>query len=246
MVSGAIISADSVIIKVEPFHKDWFAMMSATDLTQCIPIIQKAERYFTGRANTLATARAVFKRAFSQHLVEMQEDAALSRYGLTMKEFLRTGKKRLSEKMFESIRQKIEETKAGCEFIVTGFDSMKRPHIFHVTEEGKDGVYDKPGYCCIGTGKWAAETILYSLGQSLDLDLHQTIFNLCAAKFMAEKSSDVGKTTYLYARKQGSLTFAHVSGMIETIREAWEHGGCPRVPEGIIKTLANIYQPRCD
>ena len=145
MVSGAIISADSTTLKIEPFHKDWMAMMAADDLTQCIPIIDKAAKYFTGRANTLATARAIFKRAFSQHLIEMQEDAALSRYGMTMKEFLRTGKKKLSEKMYESIHQKIDETKVGCEFIVAGFDSLERPHIFHVTEEGKDGVYDRPG-----------------------------------------------------------------------------------------------------
>jgi len=220
--------------------------MMAGDLTQCLPIIQKAEKYFTGRANTLATARAVFKRAFSQHLVEMREDAVLSGYGLTMKEFLRTGKRRFTENLFESICKKIAEVKANCEFIITGFDSQKRPHIFNVTEEGKDGVYNKPGYYCIGTGKWAAETILYTLGQSVDLNLYQTIFNVCAAKFMAEKSSDVGKATYLYARKPGSNVFTQVSGMIETIRGAWENDGCPRIPEGIIKALTDIYYPRCE
>lgn len=249
MVSGGIIAADSVTVKLEPFHNDWFAMMSADDLTQCIPIIEKAEEYFTGRANKLGTARAVFKRACSQHLVEMQEAAALSRYGLTMKEFLRTGKKRLSEKMFESIRRKIEETKASCTFLVAGFDSLKRPHIFEVSED-KDGgitdhVYDKPGFCAIGSGKYIAETILYSLGQTTDRTFYETIFNVCAAKFMAEKASDVGKVTYVLCKKQGSFMFAHGYGMIEEIREAWEKNGCPRVPEGIVRTIENIYHPRC-
>jgi hypothetical protein len=239
-------SADSVIVKVEPFHKDWFAMMSADDLTQCVPIIERAAEYVAGRANKLHTIRLAFKRAFSQHLVEMQEDAALSRYGLTMREFVKNGKKRLSEKMYESIRKNIDEVKVGCEFIVVGFDSLKRPHIFHVTNEGKDGVYDKPGYHCIGSGALVAEAMLYYFGQSIDRTFHETIFNLCAAKFMAERCAGVGKATYLYARKSGSNAFVYVSGMMEGIRAAWDERGCPRVPEGIVQTIGNVYHPRCE
>jgi 20S proteasome alpha/beta subunit len=244
-VSGAIISADSLTVKVEPFHKEWFAMM-AGDLGQCVPIIEKAAGYFAGRANKLSTARKVFKRGFSQHLVEMQEDAALSRYDMTMKEFIRTGKKRLSERMLESIRKQIEETKTGCEFIVAGFDSLKRPHLFHITEEGKDIVCDKPGYCAIGSGKWVAETILYSLKQSIDRTFAETIFNVCAAKFMAEQADGVGKASYLVAKKAGSTSFHYVFGMTEAIRDAWERVGCPRIPEGIISTISNTYHPRCE
>jgi hypothetical protein len=250
MVSGGIISADSVTIKIEPFHKDWFAMMSADDLTQCTPIIEKAGEYFAGRANKLGTARMVFKRAYSQHLVEMRESAALSGYGLPMKEFLKNGKKKLSEKMYESIRQRIDKVKAKCDFIVAGFDSLGLPHIFEVSENDEGGVtdhvYDKPGFCAIGSGKWVAETILYSLGQSMDRSFYESIFNVCAAKFMAEESTDVGKTTHLVCKKQGSFMFAHVYGMVEEIRKAWEERGCPRVPEGIISTIENVYHPRCE
>lgn len=224
-------------------------MMSADDLTQCIPIIEKAGEYFTGRANKLGTVRKIFKRAYRQHLIEMQEDAALGRYGMTMQEFTRRGKKNLSEKMYEGIRQKIEGVRVKSDFLIAGFDGVKRPHIFKVSEgdsgEIVDSVYDKPGFCAIGSGTWIAETILYSLGQAVDSTFHETIFNTCAAKFMAEKASDIGKATYLYSKKPGSSVFMNVGGMIEAIRDAWEKSGCPRVPDGIIKDIANIYHPRC-
>lgn len=249
MVSGAIISADRVMVKLQPFHKDWFTMMSADDLTQCAPIIEKAREYFTGRANKMATARAVFKRAYSQHLVDMREDAGLSGYGLSMKEFRKDGRKKLSERMYESIRKQMEEVRAGCTFLVAGFDLFGLPHIFEVSEN-KDGgvtdhVYDNVGLCAIGSGQYIAETILHSLGQTYHLDFHQTIFNVCAAKFMAEKASGVGKATWVYCKKRGSSVFAHASGMVEKIREEWDKKGCPRVPEGIAAQI-QIYNPRCE
>jgi hypothetical protein len=239
-------SADSVIVKVEPFHKDWVAMMSADDLTQCIPVIERAAEYVAGRANKPHTIRSAFKRAFSQHLVEMREDAALSHYGLTMKEFIKSGKKRFNERMFQSICKNMDDVKLGCEFIVAGFDSLTRPHIFHVTNEGKDSIYDKPGYHCIGSGSLVAESILYYFGQSIDRTFHETIFNVCAAKFMAERCAGVGKATYLYARKYGSNAFAYVSGMVEGIRASWDERGCPRVPEGLIRSIGDVYHPRCE
>jgi hypothetical protein len=250
MVSGGIISADRVMVKLQPFHKEWFTMMSADDLTQCTPIIEKAREYFTGRANRLATARAVFKRAYSQHLVGMREDAALSGYGLSMKEFLKDGRKKLSERMYESIRKQIEEVKVGCTFLIAGFDLFGLPHIFEISEN-KDGgvtdhVYDNIGFAAIGSGKYIAETILYSLGQTTRRDFHQTIFNVCAAKFMAEKASDVGKPTWVYCKKRGSSAFAHASGMVEKIREEWDKKGCPRVPEGIVTQIKSIYNARCE
>ena len=73
MVSGGIVAMDGSTIKAEPFHKDWTAMISG-DLTQCVPIIDKAKEYFAGRKNTLPVARSVFKEPSS---------ATLSRCGRT-------------------------------------------------------------------------------------------------------------------------------------------------------------------
>jgi hypothetical protein len=176
MVSGGIISVDMSFVKAEPFHANWTAMMAADDLTQCVAIIEKAKEYFRNRNNTLSVARSVFKRAFQRHLVEMREDAVLSGYGMTMEEFNKHGKRRFTERKFEALCDRLEAIDPKCEFLVHGFDSFKRPHIFRVYGVGSDQVLDKPGFCAIGSGTWAADTILHYLGQSVETTLEETIF----------------------------------------------------------------------
>src|SRR5438552_3397229 len=97
MVSGLISSADACTVKMEPFAKDWVAMMAADDLTQCIPVIERASRYFQNRANTLQVARNCLKRAYQQHLSELAADHVLGRFGLGMEAFLRSKSMRFTE-----------------------------------------------------------------------------------------------------------------------------------------------------
>jgi hypothetical protein len=124
MVSGNIMSSDLITTKVEPFHDEWAAMMAGDDMTQCSPIIEKAREYFTsGRKNTLQVARSVFKRAFQRHVIEMREDAVLGCYGLSMEEFLKSGKRRLTENKFNSLCDRMERIEPKCEFIVHDGDS---------------------------------------------------------------------------------------------------------------------------
>jgi hypothetical protein len=243
MVYGSTFSADMNTVKVEPFHAEWTAMMAGDDLSQCVPIIEKAKEYFRNRNNTLSVARSVFKRAFQRHVVEMREDALLSGYGMTMEDFVKNGKRRFTEKTYESLRERMEAIDPMCEFLVYGFDSLKRPHIFRVGGLGSDGVLDKPGFCAIGSGKWAAEAILFYLGQSVDKTLEETIFNACAAKFAVERFG-VGKHIYLYAKRHGSLGFLCQRGMVADIRKAWDEKGCPRVPDGIVEIIRRS-NPTC-
>ena len=228
MVSTGVTSADRMVNKSEPFHKEWSAMMSADDLTQCIPIIDKAKKYFSNRANTLAVARASFKAAYRQHLIEMKEDAVLSGYGLTMKTFLALGKRRFTEYKFNDLCARMEKVNPNCQFIVHGFDADKRPHIFCVHGDGTDGVYDKPGFCVIGSGGPVADGMLYYLNQSSNDFVVDTIYNCCVAKFMAERSDGVGKFTYLNAKQQGKQHFHYKGSMVAEIRQLWEEKGQPR------------------
>jgi hypothetical protein len=166
MISTAYASVDNAIVKVESIHKDWSAMMASDDLTQCIPIIERAEAFFRGRANTLQNVRASFKRAYQKHLSEMAADEILGRFNMDMETFLKSGRKRFTESQFNSLCEKIQGVKTDCQFLVYGFDERKRPHLFVVREPGADHVYDRPGFCAIGSGGYAAEGMLYSLGQS--------------------------------------------------------------------------------
>jgi hypothetical protein len=237
MVSTYLSSTDGSTVKVETIHKDWSAMMAADDMTQCVLIIQRAEKYFRGRANTLQNVRASFKKAYQQHLGERAADIVLGRFSMDMDAFTKSGKRRFTEAQFNTLCAEIRAVKLGCQFLVHGFDEAQQPHIFIVDDPGADSVYDKPGFCSIGSGLYAATGLLYHLGQTVDCDVSQTVFNVLAAKFMAEKSAGIGKETYLFVKKYRCNMFSAASWLIPTTREMWEKSGQPKVPNGAIEAI---------
>ena len=233
-------SVDSAVVKVEPIHRHWSAMMASDDLTQCIPIIERAGRYFRGRANTLQNARASFKRAYLKHLSEMAADQVLGRFNMSMESFVKSGKRQFTESQFNKLSEKIQAVRAGCQFLVYGFDEKRRPHLFVVGESGEDQVYDRPGFCVIGSGTYAAEGMLYSLGQTDFRTLPQTLFNVCAAKFTAERTPGVGADSFVFCKKFGTEMFSMPTWVVPAIRDSWEQHGRPRVPDGIIGRLEAV------
>lgn len=237
MITGSTISSDGCSVKMEPFARDWLAMLSADDITQCLPIVQLAAKYLHNRANTAANARAAFKRAYQQHMVQMRTDAVLSPYGMNMDGFLKSGKRRFTEKLYTSLCERMEQIKAGCSFLIFGFDGTGRAHIFTIEEPGTDRTYDKPGFCCIGSGMYAADAMLHYFGQAVYKNLSETVFNLCAAKFMAERSG-IGKDTYLYVKQPRTVASSHRFGLIQDIREEWDKNGAPRVPPSALARIA--------
>ena len=241
MIGGSTISSDGCAVKMEPFARDWVAMFSGNDITPCLPIIKRAEDYLKGRANTLRNVRTIFKRAFQHHLVEMKTDQVLSGYGLDMDTFKKSGRKMFTAATFDSLCYKIEQVKTDCEFLVYGFDAAGRAHLFTVSDPGTDSVCDKPGFACIGCGKYAADTMLHYFGQSVNISLDQTVFNLCAAKFMAEHSPGVGKDTFLYFKRPGSVASRWVAGLLENLREIWETDSKPKVTAAALKIISSAH-----
>jgi hypothetical protein len=154
-----------------------------------------------------------------------------------MKEFLKSGKRRFTEKVFNSLSERISDVKADWEFLAAGFDSRQIPHLFTVEAPGTDSVYDRPGFCAIGSGRYAAEGILLYLGQNPTKTLYETVFNVYAGKFMAEKVG-VGRHSYLFVKKAGSTTCAYQSYIDAEIRKEWEAKCAPRASAEFIEIMA--------
>jgi hypothetical protein len=241
MVAGATMSSDECTLKMEPFAMEWIAMFAGDDISQCLPVIRRAEKYFHNRANTLANARNALKKAYQQHLIEMKTDAVLSGYGLDMDTFLKSGKRKFTERVFSSICDRLDAIKEigdGCQFLVFGYDGDGRAHIFSVGAQGADFTYDKPGFCCIGSGGFAADAMLHYFGQAIYRSLPETIFNLCAAKFMAERSG-IGRDTFLYLKRPKSVACTNDPVLVDDIRRAWEAEGVPKTPPGILDRIVS-------
>ncbi len=233
-------SSDKATRKMEPLGDNWAAMMAADDVTQCVPIIERAATYFHKRANTLQVARSCLKRAYQQHLAEMAADKVVGRFGLDMEGFLKSKSPRFNDKTSDGLMSQIEQVRVDCQFLAFGFDSNKTPHLFTVEEPGTDSVYDKPGFCAVGSARYAAEGLLFYLGQTPKCSLHHTFVNVLFAKYMAEKAG-AGTNTYIFVMKAGSTECAIDLFLEPTIRKAWEDEGHPHIPNGLLDKIAEAH-----
>jgi hypothetical protein len=236
MVSTFMSSADATVVKMQSFAKNWEAMWSADDLTQCIPIIDLAAKYFQNRANTLQVARSCLKRAYQKHLSELAADSVLGRFQMDMDEFKKSGKRRFTETQFNSLSDEIRKVEGVWHFLACGFDSKKKPHLFTVEEPGKDAVYDSIGFCAIGSGKYAAESLLFQLQQSAICAVPKTLINLLCAKFAAEKVG-AGRNTYVFIMEPGSSMCSLPTWVEPTVRAAWESQIQPKVPDDLLRQV---------
>jgi hypothetical protein len=241
MITGLSSSIDVSTTKMQSLSKDWEMMWSADDITQCIPVMELAAKYFQGRANTLQVARSCTKRAYQQHLSEIAADEVLGRYNsMSMEAFLKSKSKRFTESVTQTLMTQIQRVTADWQFLVFGFDSKKQPHLFTVEEPGKDAVYDSLGFCAIGSGRYAAEGLLFHLGQNSVQSLPKTLINLLCAKFMAEKAG-AGRNTYTFVLRPGSSMFSMPTSLVPTIRQIWEARISPKVPDDLVNQITEAF-----
>jgi len=241
MLTGASSSLDVSTTKMQPLSKDWHIMWSAGDITQCVPVMELASKYLQGRANKLQVARASVKRAYQQHLSEIAADEVLGRYNsMSMETFLKSKSKRFTESVTQTLMAQIQRVTVDWQFLTFGYDSNKVPHIFTVEEPGKDAVYDSLGFCAIGSGRFAAEGLLFHLGQNSVQSLPKTLINVLCAKFMAEKAG-AGQNTYAVVIRPGSHMFSLPTWVVPTIRNVWEEKISPKVPDDLVKQIQDAF-----
>ena len=242
LISNGIVSADGVSTKLNMMDRvgnNWVAMIAGEDITQSVFILDRAAKLFRGKQNTLEKAHAAFKNAYRGHMADMVESGVLGRYKLSMRQFVNREHK-LTDAMYYSINEKILTYKAPVQFLVFGFDKEQMPHLFTAVD-GLTHSYDLPGFCCIGTGGPLADVTLYLLGQKNTMSLDETVFNLCAAKFMAERAGvGVGQETHLYLQQPGTNTTRwRDNDMLNGIRQIWEKECAPRIPTEAIELIRN-------
>jgi len=231
-------SADMCTEKMEPFAKEWSALWASDDVTQCIQVTDLAAKYFQNRANTLQVARSCLTRAYRKHLSELAAGRVLGRFQMDIETFTKSGKRRFTESQFNSLADEIRNVEATWQFLAFGFDGLRMPHLFTVVEPGVDCVYDRVGFCAIGSGGIAAESLLFQLGQNRVCPLAKTLINCLFAKFTAEKAG-AGRHTYIFAGKSGTTMCAMPTWMEPTARQTWEDRVRPKIPDDLLRDFTN-------
>jgi hypothetical protein len=251
---GGIFSADELSEKINPIGRNWSVLQAGNDVTDAPFIIDRA-RFLLKRvvSPTPSQAAGSIDRAYKERLQQQIESQVLAKYGLSLPAFLKDGKRRLTERTFNSIFDKIGLVQLSMEFLVVGFDLSGEGHILYIDGVHKPASYDDFGFCAIGSGSDSAHAALaFHANQNhfgSHLDLTQSVYCACSAKFMAEFASDVGKHTFLTIHKPDAETqFISDLRIDDEIRKAWETHGAPRVPSRIVEAIPSMaYTARdCD
>jgi hypothetical protein len=243
MLSTFMTSADMNTVKMDEFGPQWNALWAADDITQILPIIELAKKYFKGQANTLAAARLSLRKAYEQRAAELAAIEVLGPFGMDLRMFRNLKRKMFSERESKALMAELKKTQGRCiaegnwNFLAFGFDEFKMAHLFTVTPPGRDSLHDKPGFHAIGSGGYAAESLLFHLGQSRVCPLAKTLINCLFAKFMAEKTG-AGRHTFIFAKRFGSTMCAMPTWLEPDIRRIWEETVSPRVPDDLLNRVA--------
>src|SRR5258707_4360856 len=210
------------VIKLDPIHREWSAMVAGNDISQAPFVIERAKKRLKGKTGDLLIVKNEFTRAYQEQLREVIVDEFLSPFSMTLEEFKKNGRRQLEPNLHQSLSFGIKNAKLGCKFLVFGFDNDKIAHLFEIGEHGKVESKDKPGFWAIGTGAASAISMLAYLGQASErTPLPATIYNVLAAKFISESASDVGKETFTFIKKFGNTSFTYRIDFEKELRDLW-------------------------
>ncbi len=237
-------AADNLTIKIDPIHPDWHAMFSGNDITKVDLMLDFVrEKLPQGSSLSVSQVADVFALAYRKMKQQIAENTLLFPMG-TMNKFLKDGPQRLGAENFTALLQRVQSVVIDCQFLVSGFDKSGEPHILSVGNDGDPKIYDRVGFWAIGSGQQNALSTLFFHGYNRLKGYHKAVYHVCEAKFMAETAEGVGPRTFrsLFNFKRRRLYVEEPN--IKKIREAWQAGGQPRVPEGILDKIPPMIEGR--
>jgi len=241
-------SADHVMDKIDPVHPSWAAMVSAEDVTDAIPIWDKVRKKLGFEAGLkgprppekkVDEVSSAFISAFQEERKERITNQFFATYGWTPEKFLAEGRKVLGLSLFTDLWNKVHQFRIGCDFLVAGFDANKEAHIFTAEDPGICKSYGSLGFWAIGSGQQQALASIFFSFKDVNTNpvFESILYDLCAAKFMAESAEGVGEATNILVHRFGERPKFMPDAGVKAMRDAWEKHGRPRTPEGIAEIV---------
>jgi hypothetical protein len=242
MLATQEFSGDDIAIKSTFIAKEWGLMYAAEDVSYVTPIsCNTRAMLYPKRLHVHADEVAGTLAMAYQRQIEQEATAKyLSRYRLTMREFLKNGAKLFPQAQYEDMHREIRNLRLGCEFLAYGFDDS--PHIFRVIEPGKIVYEDESGFAAIGSGWYSAVSTLFFHGVNTSMELWEVVYHVLEAKFMAESAPGIGVETSCQILNQDGTFTSVFDSAIDEIRRVWTRSGMPRVPRNAEKIVSDVVQ----
>ena len=165
----------------------------------------------------------------------------ISPYDMSMSEFKKEGRDIFGDEIVKDMSKRMDDAVTNYlsdELLVVGWGKSPLAAMLYQRSAAMSASHALTGSAAIGSGYQVALSTLMLLGQSRYSPLEQTVYNVAAAKFMAEKSEKdgVGRATGMFiahkrtpdddpSRPAGNRIQA---SDIKMIRALWEQHGRPR------------------
>jgi hypothetical protein len=250
LVSDQLLSSDDNSVegglKLTALTSTWYVMF-AGHAPRFRPLVETMREDLGDTRNarfTLETITAVVERAYHIELTKLIEIEILSPHGVSRDDFIRKGRRWFGEAPYAQILTRIDSVDLGIELLVVGLDAEAQTQLFAVSSRGAASRAVLP-YHAIGSGAYLALGSLYQLACFPSLDLTETVYRTCAAKFAAEAAPGVGRQTHAMVTDPLMEKWAIVSN-IEELREIWQRVGQPRLPPAAKKLIQRDLKPMRD
>jgi hypothetical protein len=235
-------SVDSAVNKNWFIGKHWGALCAANDPCFLLPIIGRANHLLRERGSkeSIEDVRVAMCDAYADTRREYVARLYLSKFGIaSVEDFRDLGSSKLGKKLFWSLSRRIENDPLfDTTFLVYGYEPGSDgtpnmiPRMFEVNNPGVAFLFDHAQYRAIGSGAAIAMASL-NLRPLEHLKPAQLIYRVLEAKFAAESSSAVGRSTLVLIANRGEPTTFLSFVTIEKIRKLWEHSRMAFPPDEI-------------
>ncbi len=219
---------DDTMTKAGWLSDSWRTMYSGDDTSQLTPLMGKVRDALLkprdAPRHNFRVIVHVWKSVFRQHWEACLNDDRLTRFGVTLQEFL-ADRSRFSEAERLRIFEEIANYDIPLEILVYGFDDW--PHVFVISSPGRARHYDEFGFWTIGGGRQKQLRVLRYLADHRVpvLDCDEMVVRMCEAKFKCE-GDGVGATTLVRILYENNELFLRAKE-IDEIRYLWKIANKP-------------------
>jgi hypothetical protein len=243
-------AGDNIMLKAEPIHVNWSALVAGTDVSNARPILNQIRRSLNFEKGlppgqtmpevSLEDMMEVCESAYQGHRQHLIGANYLSSFKLTLDEFRATGAQMFPSDIYRELFNSITECDIGCEMLISGFDHLGQPQLFAVDHPGIARPYTDIGFWAIGSGQNQALSSLFFAWKTGQRSLGEVLYDCCAAKFFAESEPSVGKSTFILIHKRNELPRYLDEDDIQKLRAVWNSFGAPRRPGNIKNVIDEL------
>ncbi len=227
------------------FKFDWIArgwtallageMSKAEEFTATLRSMLKAEEFTRENIwDKLNEGSCAHKEKLCKQMIGL-------RLGISWERFLASGDTEVSPEVRNRLWYEVQDLKFGCELVVCGFIN-NGTHIFRIDDTGN--VSGEQNFASVGTGSMIAESVLDRRGQSRDMSLEQTIYNVAEAFALTVKGKAPGvggMPHMLIAKEIGSDVVVKTTGLkLDRLLSEWLRKYSPK-DVGDLQTLDDTY-----